>query len=124
MTQTLKERVMEAAQQVSHAETDEQALLELFCEAAIRRLTELLRDGMTPEDCGAAFICAASLLASADLLTGRGGSRRLASFTAGDFSVREEGAETDEMEAMYQTVHRLMGPYVKDSGFGFYGVRG
>ena len=42
-------------------------LLEVLCTAATRSLTARLRDGITPEDCKADFVAAASLYALASL---------------------------------------------------------
>ena len=63
----MSKTILELAQAISGAGEAEQELLELLCGAAEQAWTKRLRDGLTEEDCGAAFRCAAAFTAAADL---------------------------------------------------------
>ena len=116
---------MKLAQAISAAETAEQGLLELLCTAAEQAWAERLREGLAPEDCGAAFQCAAAFTAAANLVGGRGGGA-VSSFTAGVVSIQEAeaGQQGALAERMQQTAVRMMAPYVIADDFCFRGVRG
>ena len=86
----MEQTIQKLAETVSGAGEDEAALLEALCGAAIRRWRGRLREGLTAEDCGTAFHCAAAFTAAADLLSGGGDSA--ASFTAGQVSVKARTA--------------------------------
>ena len=58
------ERILELA---LAAGGGDRALLEPLCNAAVRAWTARLREGLTAEDCGEAFPCAAAFTAAADL---------------------------------------------------------
>ena len=116
---------MTLARIVSGAGEAEEALLESLCQAARLRWEGRLREGLTPEDCGRAFACAAAFTAAADLAAGRGGGA-VAAFTAGDVSVRGRGAaETASLSRdLRRTAEGLMAPYAEEADFCFRGVRG
>lgn len=116
----MQEDILTLATPLSSAGGDEAGLLALLCAAAEKDWTERLRDGITAEQCRAAFLCAAAMSAAAGLITGRGGALR---FTAGDVSVTEtEGSET--AKDLRKEAKRLMAPYVKAENFSVRGVRG
>lgn len=112
--------IVDLARTVSGAGEAEEALLAALCAAAERRWTERLRRGVTAEDCGGAFVCAAAFTAAADLAAGRGG---ISAFTAGPLSVREEGG-ADRAAALRRAAEGLMAPYAEAADFSFKGVRG
>ena len=89
-------------------------LLEDLCTAAELYWTGRLKEGISPEDCGAAFRCAAALTAAAGLLQGE-----KSTFRAGSVSVTTAGGGDFRAEAA-----ALMAPYVQDGSFAFQGVRG
>ena len=122
----MQEVILTLAQTLTGAAEEERSLLERLCTAAVSDWEGRLRQGVTPSDCGEAFVCAAAFTAAAGLLTGRGGGEPVSSFTAGTVSVRGKSvAETSAAaEALRKQAGRLMTPFVKDAGFEFCGVRG
>ena len=86
----MREEILTLARIVSGAGEAEEALLESLCQAARLRWEGRLRQGLTPEDCGRAFACAAAFTAAADLTAGRGGGA-VSAFTAGDLSIKGRG---------------------------------
>lgn len=115
----MQEEILTLARTLSGPGEDEETALALLCKAAEKEWTGRLREGVGPEECREAFLCAAALSATAGLLAGRGGMR----FTAGNVSVTEpEGGKS--AEALRREAERLMGPYVTAAEFRFRGVRG
>lgn len=94
----------------------QQARLELLCEAAVSVLEMQLKDGLTPEDCREAFIAAACLQALAAMED----NGDISEFRAGDLTVKKTGKGTKSRELQDQA-KALMGPYLKDR-FLFTGV--
>ena len=117
----MHEEVLTLALAVSGAGETETALLEALCAAAEGDWTARLQSGVTPEDCGAAFRCAAAYTAAADWTAGRGDE--VSSFTAGEVSVRGRSA-AETAAGLRQTASRLMAPYARSADFSFRGVRG
>lgn len=117
------EKILELALAVSGAGEEERGLLEALCAAAERAWRGRLRQGVTEEDCGEAFSCAAALTAAADLAAGQGGG--VAAFTAGAISVKGLGGAESAARAaaLRATAERLMAPYVHSGEFCFRGVR-
>lgn len=117
--------ILTLAQAVSGAAEEETPLLEMLCEAALRRWEARLKPEVSTEDCGTALTCAAAFTAAADLTVSRDGGA-VSSFTAGDISVKGRGAAESASRAagLRQTAERLMEPYAKAEGFCFQGVRG
>ena len=98
-------------------ETEELALL---CGAAVEELGGLLREGVTPEDCGGAFPLAAAWMA---LAGGQAAGNEVESFTAGEVSIRRrDGGERGK--ALRLQAMQVMRPWLRDEGFVFRGVRG
>ena len=96
-------------------------LLKTLCQVAASYLESRLRDGLTPEDCKADFIAAASLLALAGL-----NSYRAEDFseqvTVADFSMKTTSGYKDVAANCLKTQAELMiAPYLKDR-FAFMGV--
>ena len=86
-------------------------------ELVLRRL----REGLTPEDCKADFIAAASLLALAQL-NGVDDDAQVEEFKAGDLTVKQGSKNRDAASQCLQRQAELMiAPYLKD-GFSFRGV--
>ena len=92
-------------------------LLNILCGAAAASLAARLREGLTPEDCGADFVTAASLYALAAL---NGAESGMEEFKAGDLTVKRSGADAAS-RCLQGQAERLMGPYLKDR-FAFLGV--
>ena len=114
------ERILELA---LAAGGGDRALLEPLCNAAVRAWTARLREGLTAEDCGEAFPCAAAVNAAADRAAGEGGA---ATISAGDLSVNLGGGQdrARRAEALRQTAERLMEPFVRAAGLWAQGVEG
>lgn len=97
------------------------ALLELLCGGAASALASRLRDGLTPEDCKADFIAAASLYALA-ALGDADAQIQVEEFRAGDLTVRQGGGRRDAASRCLQRQAEMMIlPYLKDR-FSFLGV--
>lgn len=95
------------------------ALLKVLSRSACACLSGQLRSGLTPEDCLADFIGAASLMALA-ALSEAGEPAAVESFTAGDVSVRKERNSAAANCLRYQARVMMM-PYIRDP-FSFLGV--
>jgi len=117
---TLTEQVLAQALLMSQQASDEDsAVLEVLCRAAVVSLTRQLRTGISPEDCRADFVAAASLYA----LAARAELDEMAQLeqvTAGDITLRKKGADAATSCLRYQA-GLLMAPYLQD-GFAFQGV--
>ena len=98
------------------AEEVNEKMLNVLCQAAIVNLTGRLRPGLTPEDCKADFVAAASLYALAALAE-LDDMSRLEQVTAGDITLRQSGSNAAVGCLRYQA-DILMAPYVVD-GFCF-----
>lgn len=99
-------------------EESQSALLRVLSTAAVASLTAQLRPGLTPADCKADFIAAASLLALADL----NAAENLEEFRAGELTVKRTGTSRDAASRCLRRQAELMiGPYLKDR-FAFLGV--
>ena len=102
--------------------TDQQVqILSALCYGAASSLEKRLRDGLTPDDCKADFIAAASLLALAAMnsVTGEESAEQI---SVGDFSVRTTKNQNDAASNCLRAQAELMiAPYLKDR-FTFLGV--
>ena len=122
---TLQETILTLAKTLSGAGEAEEPLLGSLCLAAEARWSGRLRPGVTAEDCGEAFPCAAALTAAADLAAARG-SEGVSGFTAGSVSIQtqspaEAGTQAAELR---RTAERLMAPFAVPGNFCFRGVPG
>ncbi len=117
---TLAEQVYaQAVLMAGSLEAKEDTLLQVLSKSACAALTARLRSGITPEDCKADFIAAASLFALAamtEVMDGAG----VESFTAGDLTVRRSGGGAAASCLRYQANLMIM-PYTADD-FSFMGV--
>ena len=98
---------------------DQRALLEVLCRAAEVSLAAKLRDGITPEDCKADFVAAASLYAVAAMAEANK-STRPEQISVGDLTVRHRSDDAASCCLRYQA-ELMMCPYTKDR-FAFMGV--
>jgi len=98
---------------------ENQAMLEVLCRAAEVSLKAKLRSGITPEDCKADFIAAASLYAVA-ALSEVDDMAQLEQFSVSDLTVRRKGGDAASSCLRYQA-ELMMLPYVSDR-FSFLGV--
>ena len=96
-------------------------LLEILCSAATSSLTVRLREGITPEDCKADFIAAASLYALASLNDVEE-TVQVEEFQAGDLTVRQSKSGRDAASnCLQRQADMMILPYLKDR-FSFLGV--
>ena len=94
-------------------------LLQVLCGAACNSLTVRLRDGITPEDCKADFVAAASLLALA-ALNEAGQTGTVEEFRAGDLTIRKNNSDTAS-RCLHRQAELIMMPFLQDN-FMFQGV--
>ena len=117
---TLKEQVFAQAAllagDLDHTQTD---YLNLLCTASTANLTARLRPGLTPDDCKADFVAAASLFALA-ALNGISGDADIAEFKAGDLTVKRSGADAAS-RCLQNQAQLMIAPYLQDN-FSFMGV--
>ncbi len=97
----------------------QQALLKVLCQGAITSLAARLRVGLTPEDCKADFIAAASLFALA-AISECGDADAMEQITAGDVTLRRVGTDVAANCLRYQA-ELMIAPYLKNR-FSFKGV--
>ena len=96
-------------------------ILATLCHAAASSLENRLREGLTPDDCKADFIAAASLLALAAMnsVTGEESAEQI---SVGDFSAKISRNRNDAASNCLRAQAELMiAPYLKDR-FTFLGV--
>ena len=112
------------AQTLGHVDDSQRPVLEVLCRVAAEEMTGRLREGVAPEDCGAAFVLGCAWVALAGLAGGQysGGTE----FTAGRVTIREEdcGQARERSAAIRIQGETVLGPYLKDRGFLFQGVEG
>ena len=102
------------------ADGDREELLLPLVRAVVSAMEGRLRAGVTPADCGDAFPLAAAMVVM-DGLEGATGSSQVASFTAGDVSIR---TGTARGESRTDQAQRLLAPWLGETGFAFRGVAG
>ena len=118
---TLKDQVFaQAALLAGQLEGEQRDILNALCMASTASLTARLREGLTPEDCKADFIAAASLFALA-ALNGVKNSNQLEQFTAGDLTVRRSIGTDVASNCLRNQAELMIAPYLKDR-FSFRGV--
>ena len=71
---------MAMAKALGHVTAGQETALEALCQAAETELTRRLRPGVSPEDCGSAFVLACAWMALAGLTAGE--SAGVEKFTA------------------------------------------
>ena len=116
----MTEQVLELLQTLGGAGQDE-AILRTLCQNACDILDRKLRNGLTAEDCGEAYPLAAAWIAL-DWLRGDQGMDGVTYLSAGDLTVRREGGGDDG--SLARRARELMGPFLRDDGFVFRGVKG
>ncbi len=112
---TLSEQVF-AQTQLLTGELDQQQteLLRLLCGITTASLTQRLKDGLSPGDCRADFVAAASLFALS-ALNGSQDSGNLEEFKAGDLSIKKGGGTKDAASrCLERQAELIISPYLKD----------
>ena len=107
------------------ASEDQEELLLPLVQAVYSQLSARLKEGTLPEDCGPAFPLAAAMTAM-DQLSGMlgGGGGEVASFTAGDLTIRKESGSGAQSGTLSAQAERLLAPWLTGAGFVFQGVEG
>ncbi|MBE6916643.1 MAG: hypothetical protein E7470_01885 [Ruminococcaceae bacterium] len=117
---TLTEQIYAQAMVLTQDSCDEKLqLLEVLCRSAEISLQQSLRDGVTPEDCKADFVAAASLYALA-AMSELDELSKLEEVKAGDLTLRRGSTDSAACCLRYQA-EMMMKPYMKDR-FSFQGV--
>ena len=118
----LKEQVFaQAALLAGEMDVRQTELLKVLCNASAASLTARLKDGLTPEDCKADFIAAASLYALAALGSAEE-ETSIEEFKAGDLTVKQGTTAKDAASrCLERQADMLILPYLKDR-FSFVGV--
>lgn len=104
------------AGELEEQETD---LLQALCAAAAASLSARLKKGITPEDCKADFIAAASLFALSALESAAAGGS-MEEFRAGDLTVKRSGGSAAS-NCLRNQAELVILPYLEDR-FAFLGV--
>ena len=100
-------------------EQKQMELLKILCRGANNSPASRLRDGLTPEDCKADFIAAASLFALAALSQADEESA-VEMFQAGDLSIKRRSGDAAS-NCLRNQAELMIAPYLKDR-FAFMGV--
>ena len=117
---TLKEQVFaQAALLAGQLEGNRLEMLDVLCTASVASLSARLRQGLTPEDCKADFVAAASLFAVA-AMSELDEVSQMEQITAGDLTMRRKSTDAAGCCLRYQA-ELLMMPYMCDP-FAFVGV--
>ena len=112
------------AQALGRVEEDETEVLKSLCEAAEQQLLLRRKEGVTREECGTAFDLAGAWLALAGLAEARQAGEDVASFTAGDVTVKTAAAGGGEgPERLRRQAMELMRPFLEGDTFFFQGVK-
>ena len=119
---TLKEQVFaQAALLAGQLEGSRLEMLDVLCTASVASLTARLRPGLTPEDCKADFIAAASLFALASI-NGMDDVAQVEQFKAGDLTMNmAKGSRDAASNCLRNQAELMIAPYLKDR-FSFRGV--
>lgn len=118
---TIAEQVYaQALLMAGELEEKHQQLLKVLSQGAASALGSRLREGLTPMDCRADFVAAASLMALASL---DGAARAgVEGFRAGEVELQLSQAGADAASAcLRHQAELLIAPYLRDS-FSFLGV--
>lgn len=100
-------------------DTREQDLLLILCQGAVSTLAARLRSGLTPEDCRADFIAAASLFALASL-SAASKDADFGEVKLGDVTLKRKDADAAS-KCLYNQAELIIAPYLADR-FSFRGV--
>ena len=120
---TLKDQVLaQALLLAGELDTRQTELLGALCTAATASLAARLREGLSPQDCKADFIAAASLFALAALNSVKDDTQ-LEQISAGDLTIRRSGGSGSDAASncLRNQAELMIAPYLKDS-FAFLGV--
>lgn len=121
----MTEEIVELAKTLGRVADEDLETLRALSRAAQEEAREWLREGVSAEDCGGAFLLGCAWLVLAGLCAG-GGVGTVESFSAGGLTIRQ-GTGKNAMEragAMRRQAELALGSYIRDREFSFLGVRG
>lgn len=104
---------------IQDSEDEKLPMLEILCRCAENSLRQNLREGVSPEDCKADFVAAASLYALA-AMSEMDELAQMDQIKAGDLTLRRGSTDSAACCLRYQA-EVMMSPYMKDR-FSFVGV--
>lgn len=117
---TLTEQIYaQAMVLIQDSEDEKLPMLEILCRCAENSLRMNLREGVSPEDCKADFVAAASLYALA-AMSEMDEMAQMEQIKAGDLTLRRGSTDSAACCLRYQA-EVMMSPYMKDR-FSFVGV--
>ena len=117
---TLTEQIVaQACLMAGKLDDRDRELLQLLCQSAASALASRLRNGLTPEDCRADFIAAASLFALA-AMSQVSGETALEEVKLGDVTLKRKDADTAS-RCLHSQATLIIAPYLQDR-FCFQGV--
>lgn len=117
---TLTEQIYaQALVLIQDSQDDKLPMLEVLCRCAETSLRQNLREGVSPEDCKADFVAAASLYALA-AMSEMDELGQMEQIKAGDLTLRRGSTDSAACCLRYQA-EVMMSPYMKDR-FSFMGV--
>ena len=119
---TLKEQVFaQAALLAGQLDSHQMDVLNVLCTASTASLAARLKEGLSPEDCKADFIAAASLFALASI-NGMDEAAQVEQFKAGDLTMHmAQGSRDAASNCLRNQAELMIAPYLKDR-FSFRGV--
>lgn len=118
---TLKEQVFaQAALLAGQLERQQLDMLEALCTVSTASLTARLKEGLSPEDCKADFVAAASLFALA-ALNSVSDPQQLEQIKVGDMTLTKRNAMDAASRCLHNQAELMIAPYLKDR-FSFRGI--
>ena len=116
---TLAQQVFAQAQVLAgELEERQYRLLQVLCQGSASALANRLRTGLTPADCKADFLAAASLFALSALAEAT--EEGLEQVVIGDLTLRHRSSDAAS-NCLRNQAELIIAPYLKD-GFSFQGV--
>ena len=121
----MDEEILETAKSICACGAEDEALLKRLCAASAQALERELREGVAPEDCEGAFICASAWLAAAALTDAKARRGGRSCPPRGRRDDRGQGRRNSERAAaLRRSARQLMAPYTEGGGFFFCAVKG
>lgn len=118
---TLKDQVFaQAVLLAGDLDARQTELLNALCTASTASLTARLKEGLSPEDCRAEFVAAASLFALS-ALNEADSTAQVEEFKAGDLTVKQGSRKDAASRCLQDQAEQMMRPFLKDT-FSFLGV--
>lgn len=120
----MEQEILTLAKAVAVAEEEEETLLVSLCAASEAEVRTRLGEGMTAEDCGAAYVCAVAWLAAAALEGAR--SESFSSLRAGEITLTSNTAREHAQRSalLRREAWGMLKPYLGEQTFCFREVCG